>query len=143
MQRRSCECGGLATSATALDRGVVDEVEEFVDVARAGREEVGEVGVLVDVEAEQRRDAPDRVGVLRVADVVEQLARFLVDAGPSPAARGDASGLQVLLIVVEGTEGRGPTSSANLPVILAVAAEDVEVELVVLETTEARRSGRP
>jgi hypothetical protein len=92
--------------------------------------------VLVDVEAEHRRDAPDRVGVLRVADVVEELAGVLVDAGPGPAAGGDAGGLEVLLVILERAE-IAVDQLGDLSGRLAVAAEDGEVKLVVFQAAES------
>ena len=48
--------------------------------------EVEEVGVLVDVERDERRRVPDREGVLGVADVVEEAPLVPVVRGPGPAA---------------------------------------------------------
>src|SRR6266568_5186175 len=64
---------------------VVEVVEEGVDVRPAVGLEVEEVGVLVDVERDERRRVPDREGVLRVADVVEEPALVPVVRGPRPA----------------------------------------------------------
>src|ERR1044072_9838059 len=71
---------GIASDASGRDLvllgPVVDYVpvevrEERFNVGRAVGLVVDEVGVLVDVERDERRGVPDREGVLRVADVVE------------------------------------------------------------------------
>ena len=77
----------------------VDHFEKGVDVAAAHRAEVHEVGMLIHIQAEQRRGVPDRKGVLRVADIVEQAAVRMVVRQPDPAARRDAGRLQVGLPV--------------------------------------------
>ena len=59
----------------------------------------------------------------------------MVKSGPSPAAGGDAGGLEVLLVVVEGPEVLvdllGDAAGG-----FAVTAEDGEVELVVFEAAD-------
>src|SRR4029079_16266930 len=78
-----------------VDDAPVEVVEEGVDVAGAVGLEVEPERVLVDVERDERGRVPDREGVLRVADVVEEPALVPVVGGPGPAAAGDAGGLQV------------------------------------------------
>src|SRR5207248_11766629 len=70
---------------------VVDDVpvkirEEGIDVRGPVGLVVDEVRVLVHVECDERRRVPDREGVLRVADVVEETALVPVERGPGPAA---------------------------------------------------------
>src|SRR5688572_22063685 len=64
-----------------VDGGPVEVVEERVDVRGSIGAVVEEVGVLVDVECDQRRRVPDRIRVLHVADVVEQAALVPVIRG--------------------------------------------------------------
>src|ERR687897_1366648 len=79
-----------------VDRGPVEVGEERVDVGRAVGLVVEEVRVLVDVERDQRRRIPDRIRVLRVADVVEEAALVPVVGGPGPASARHAGRLQVV-----------------------------------------------
>ena len=87
-----------------FDSGPIDKVHKLIDVATAVGVEVRVIGVLVNVETEDGGHAPNGVGVLGVADVVEEFLGAVIEPGPGPAAGGDAGGFQVFLVVVEGAE---------------------------------------
>ena len=116
---------------------VVEVVEERVDVGGAVGAEVDEVRVLVDVERDERRRVPDRERVLRVADVVEE-PRLRPSRRPSTPSRGRRARSPSGRPSSASTEPKSRrTSSPNMPVrIAAVAAEVVEVELVVLDPAD-------
>src|SRR5262245_43920067 len=82
----------------------VQVVEERVDVRRAVGLEVEEVGVLVDVERDERGRVPDRKGVLGVAEVVEEAPLVPVVGGPGPAAAAHAGRLEVGAPGLDGAE---------------------------------------
>ena len=114
-------------------------VEERVDVGGAVGLVVEEVRVLVDVERDERRRVPHRERVLRVADVVEETALVPVVRGPRPAARGHAGGLEVGAPRVERAEVALDQVADGALRISAVAAEVVEVDLVVLDPADRER----
>src|SRR5438874_8294883 len=90
-RREAAEAGcprlrrNLVLRHPVVDRRPVEVVEERVDIRRAIGLVVEEVGVLVDVERDQRRRVPDRERVLRVADVVEEPTFVPVIRRPRPA----------------------------------------------------------
>ena len=95
--------------------------------------------MLVHVERDQRRGVPHRKRVLRIADVVEELALVPVERRPGPAAARHAGRTQV------GAPGVG---RAEVPLdqradralgIAASAAEVLEVDLVVLDAADGER----
>ena len=57
----------------SFDSFPIHEVHELVNVAAAIAVKVGIVGVLVDVESENRCHAPNGIAVLGVPNVVKQL----------------------------------------------------------------------
>src|SRR5581483_7750343 len=73
-------------------RVVVEVVEERIDVRGPVGAEVDEVGVLVDVERDERRRVPHGERVLRVADVVEEPALVPVVGRPRPPPAAHAGG---------------------------------------------------
>src|SRR5689334_7856957 len=77
-----------------IDDSPVEIVEEGVDVRGAVRLVVEEVRVLVDVEGDERSRVPDREGVLRVAEVVEDATLVPVVGRPRPAAARQPGRLQ-------------------------------------------------
>src|ERR671925_60528 len=71
---------------------------------------VEEVRVLVDVQRDERRRIPDRIRVLRVADVVEEATLVPVVRRPRPPAARHAGRLEVLevdLVVLHAADGEG------------------------------------
>src|ERR687897_2386548 len=122
-----------------VDRGPVEVGEERVDVGRAVGLVVEEVRVLVDVERDQRRRIPDRIRVLRVADVVEQPALVPVVGGPGPPASAHPGRSQVGL-PVRSRAKIALDQLADLAVgVSAVTAEMLEVDLVVLDPADRER----
>ncbi len=73
-------------------------VDKLIDICPARREEIGVVGVLVSVERQDGLDSPNRIGVLRVTQVVEQQTAVGVETGPHPTAGGDPRSFQVFLV---------------------------------------------
>src|SRR6266550_6107042 len=119
-----------------LDGAPIQQLEERVDVRGLPRAVVHEVGVLEAVESDERRAVPDRVGVLLIADIIEEGPRVPVVRRPRPAARGDPRGPEVGLPAVERPErllDQPEKLGARLP---ALPAEVVEVDLVVLDPSE-------
>jgi len=121
-----------------FDGRPVDKVEKLIDIATAVGQEVGVVGVFVDVEAEDGSHTPDGITVLRVSDIVKELFRAVIVSGPGPAAGGDSSGFEVFLIVFEGSEVLIDMLQDTIGGF-AVSAEDGEVEFVVFEATDGER----
>ena len=119
--------------------GPVQVVEERVDVGAAVGLEVEEVRVLVDVERDQRRRVPDREGALGVADVVEQPADVPVVRGPGPAAAGHPSRLQIRAPRLSRAEVTLDQLGERAVGVAALAAEVLEVDLVVLDPTDRER----
>src|SRR6266576_2701515 len=62
----------LVPADPVIDDAPVEVGEERVDVRAAVGLEVQEVRMLVDVERDERCRVPDREGVLRIADIVEE-----------------------------------------------------------------------
>lgn len=114
-----------------FDGRPIDEVKEFVDVAAAVAEEVGVVGVFVDIQPKEGNYAPDGVTILGVANVVEEFFGAVVVASPSPTAGGDAGGFKILLVVIEGTKILVDMFEDAIG-RFAVAPKDGEVEFMVL-----------
>src|SRR6476469_8983338 len=71
--------------------GPVDVRDERVDVLGPRRGEVADVGVLVDVERQDRGGVPHREGVLAVADVDVEPVPVPVVREPGPAAARHAA----------------------------------------------------
>src|SRR3954469_18360471 len=122
-----------------VDNAPVEVVEERVDIAGAIGLPVDEVRVLVDVERDERRRVPDGERVLRVADVVEEAALVPVVGRPRPAAGGERRRLQVGAPRVDGAEVALDQPADRSVRLAAVAAEVLEVELVVLDAADGER----
>ena len=80
---------GSGLRKEGFDSSPIDKVHKLVDVTTAVRQEVGIVGVFVHVEAEDGSHTPNGIAVLGVPNVVKQLFRAVVVAGPGPATRRD------------------------------------------------------
>ena len=117
----------------------VEVVEERVDVRRAVGLVVEEVGVLVDVERDERRRVPDRERVLRIADVVEEPALVPVVCGPGPAAAGHPGRLQVGAPGLDRAEVALHERAERARRLAPAAAQVREVELVVLDAADRER----
>ena len=92
--------------------------------------------MLVHVQREERLHVPHGEGVLRVADVIEEQTGLRIVAGPDPAARGDARGLQILFVSVEGTEALGDEVGDFACGHATRATEILEEQLVVEDAAE-------
>ena len=108
----------------------INEVHEFVDVTAPVGQEIGVIGVLIDIQSENGGDTPDGIGVLCVADVVKEFFGAMIVTGPGPATCCNSGRLQVLLIIIKRTKVlidlfEDPVGR------LAVAPKDGEVEFVV------------
>src|SRR5437868_4785546 len=114
----------------------VEVPEERVDVGGAIGLEVDEVSVLVDVECDQRCGVPDREGVLRVADVVEQATLVPIVRGPRPAPAAHARRLQVGAPGLDRAEVALDQAGDRSVGLAAAAAEVLEVDLVVLDPAD-------
>src|SRR3990170_3748140 len=114
----------------------VQVVEEGVDVGRAVGLEVEEVRVLVDVEGDERGRVPDRERVLRVTDVVEEPSLVPVVRRPGPAAAGHSRRLQVGTPRLRRAEVALDQIGDRALRVAAVAAEVLEVDLVVLDPAD-------
>ena len=123
----------------AVDHAVVEVREERLDVSGAIGAEVDEVGVLVDVERDERRRVPDRIAVLGVTDVVEEPALVPVVGRPRPAAAGETGRLQVGPPGGDRAEVARDEVAEDALRVAADAAEVVEVELVVLDPADRER----
>ena len=128
---------GSGLRKEGFDSSPIDKVHKLVDVTATVGQEVGIVGVLVNVEPENGSDPPHGVVVLSIADVVEEFFRTVVVAGPRPTAGGDPCGLEVLFIVLEGAEVLIDMFK-NAIRWLSVSAQDGEVEFVVFEATDCK-----
>ena len=95
--------------------------------------------MLVDVERHERRRVPHRERVLGVADVVEQTTLVPVVGRPGPAATGDARRLEVGLPGAGRAEVTLDQIADGAVGIAAVAAEVIEVDLVVLHAADGER----
>ena len=118
-----------------FDGRPIDEVKEFVDVAASVAEEVGVVGVFVDIQPKEGNYAPHGITVLGVADIVEEFFGAVVVPGPSPTAGGDAGGFKILLVVIEGAKVLVDMFEDAIG-RFAVAPKDGEVEFVVLQSAD-------
>src|SRR5438034_1084272 len=114
----------------------VEVVEEGVDVRGTIGLEVDEVRVLVDVERHERCRVPDREGVLRVADVVEEPPFVPVVRGPRPATTGHTRRLQIGAPRLHRAEVPLHERAERARGVAAAAAEVREVELVVLDPAD-------
>src|ERR671925_196205 len=126
----------LVSVDPVVDRRVVEIREERVDVGRAVGLVVEEVRVLVDVQRDERRRIPDRIRVLRVADVVEEATLVPVVRRPRPPAARHAGRLEVLAPArhrAEVTLDELPERAVRLS---AVPAQMLEVDLVVLDAPD-------
>ena len=128
---------GSGLRKEGFDSGPIDKVHKLIDVTTAVGQEVGVVGVFVHVESENGSDAPDRVAVLGIANVVEEFFRALIVSGPGPTTGGYPGGLEVFLIVLEGAEILIDMFE-NAIRWLSVSAQDREVKFVVFETTDCK-----
>src|SRR5262245_46025611 len=120
----------------AVHNGPVQVVEERVDVAGAVGLEVEEVGVLVHVERDERGGVPDWVAVLGVANVVGEAPLVPVVGGPGPAAAAHAGRLEVGAPGLDGTEVALDQVADRAVRVAAVAAQVLEVDLVVLDPAD-------
>src|SRR5436189_5546224 len=111
-----------------VNRIPVEVVEERVDVRAPVGLVIDEVSVLVDVERDQWGRVPDRVGVLRVADVVEEPAFVPIVGGPGPPAPGHPGRLQVGPPRVRGAEVPRDQLPDRSVRIAAPAPEAPEIE---------------
>ena len=128
---------GSGLRKQGFDSGPINKVHKLVDVTTTVGQEVGIVGVFVHVESENGSDAPDRVAVLGVADVVEEFFRAVIVTGPGPTTGGDPGGFEVLFIIVEGSEVL--IDMFENPIRgLSVSAQDREVEFMVFETADCK-----
>ena len=95
--------------------------------------------MLVNVERDERCRVPHGERVLRVADVVEEPALVPVVGRPRPPARGQAGRAEI------GTPGVGRAEVAidqlgeRAGRVAALAAEMLEVDLVVLDPADRER----
>src|SRR5580765_3730440 len=119
-----------------VHRRPIEVVEERVDVRRAIRLIVEEVGVLVDVKRDERRRVPDRIGVLRVADVVKEAALVPVVGRPGPAPAGHPRGLQVGPPVLERAEVTLDQVTDQSGRVASAAPKMLEVDLMVLDPAD-------
>src|SRR5471032_198119 len=135
-----CKPLTLSADAVLLDPVVhdvvIEVVEERLDVPGAIGAEVDEVRVLVDVERDERRGVPHRKRVLCVADVVEESSLVPVVRGPRPAARAHAGRLQVGRPAGDAAEVALDEIAEDATRIAAVAAEMLEIDLVVLDAAD-------
>ena len=128
---------GSGLRKQGFDSGPIDKVHKLIDVTTAVGQEVGIVGVFIDIQSENGTDAPDGVAVLSIADVVEEFFRAVVVSGPRPTAGGDPGGLEVFLIVVEGAEVL--IDMLENPIRrFSISAQDGEVKFVIFETTDCK-----
>jgi hypothetical protein len=128
---------GSGLRKEGFDSGPIDKVHKLVDVTTTIGQEVGIVGVFIDIQSENGSDAPDRVAVLGVADVVEEFFRAVVVSGPGPTTGGDPGGFEVLFIVLEGSEIL--IDMFENPIRwLSVSAQDREVEFMVFEAADGK-----
>ncbi len=91
--------------------------------------------MFVDIKAEEGNYAPDGVAILRVANVVEEFFGAVIVASPSPTAGGDASSLEILLVVIERAKVLVDMFEDAIG-RFAVASKDGEVEFVVLQSAD-------
>src|SRR5205807_2543208 len=84
----------------------------------------------------ERGRVPDRVRVLRVADVVEEAPLVPVVRSPRPAAAADARRLEVGAPVGNGAEVAHDQLADRSVRVTSVAAEMLEVDLVVLDPAD-------
>src|SRR5919198_445622 len=136
-------CAGLLPDLgprrPVVDRVPVEVVEERVDVGGTVGLVVEEVRVLVDVERDERCRVPDRVRVLRVADVVEEPALVPVVRRPGPTAPGHAARLEVGAPLGRGAEVALDQVADRAVGVAAAAAEVLEVDLVFLDPADRER----
>src|SRR6266567_2849270 len=92
--------------------------------------------MLVDVERDQWRRVPDRIRVLRVAQVVEEAPLVPVVGRPGPAAARHSGGLQVGAPVLHGAEVALDQVADEAGGIASAATEMLEVDLVVLDPAD-------
>src|SRR5947208_12470187 len=114
----------------------VQVVEEGTDVGRAIGLVVEEVRVLVHVERHERGRVPDREGVLRVADVVEEPALVPVVRRPRPAARRHAGRTEVRAPGLDRAEVALHERREGAGRIAAAPTEVREVQLVALDPAD-------
>ena len=119
----------------SFDGRPINEVEKLVDVAASVAEEVGVVGVFVDIQPKEGNYAPDGVAVLGVADIVEEFFGGVIVPGPSPTAGGDAGGFEILLVVIEGAEVLIDMFEDAIG-RFAISAQDGEVEFMVFQSAD-------
>ena len=118
-----------------FDGRPIDEDKEFLDVAASVAEEVGVVGVFVNIQPKEGNYAPHGITVLGVADIVEEFFGAVVVPGPSPTAGGDAGSLEILLVVIERAKVLVNMFEDAIG-RFAIAPKDGEVEFVVLQSAD-------
>ena len=126
----------LVRGDPAVHDGPVEIREERVDVGATIGLEVEEVRMLVDVERDERRRVPDRVGVLGVADVVEEAVLVPVVRRPGPAAPRHPRRLEVVAPRVDRAEVALDQAVDRAGRVAACATEVREVDLVVLDPAD-------
>ena len=128
---------GSGLRKEGFDSGPIDKVHKLVDVTTTIGQEVGIVGVFIDIQSENGSDAPDGVAVLSIADVVEEFFRAVIVSGPGPTAGGDPGGLEVFFIVLERAEVLIDMFENTIR-RFSVSAQDREVEFMVFETADSK-----
>src|SRR5215210_4012241 len=131
--------GNLVLAHPVVDGRPVQVGKEGVDVGGAVGLVVEEIGVLVDVEGDEWGRVPDRIRVLRVADVVEEAALVPVVRRPGPAPAGHARRLEVVPPSRDRPEVALDELGKCAVRVAAVAAEVLEVDLVVLDPADRER----
>ena len=126
---------GSGLRKEGFDSGPIDKVHKLVDVATTVGQEVGIVGVFIDVESEDGSHTPNGIAVLGVPNVVKQLFRAVIVASPGPATGGDPGRLQIFLKVVKGAEVLIDMFEDTIG-RFSISAEDGEVKFVVLQSAD-------
>ena len=104
--------------------------DEFINISGACRKEVGVISVLIYVETKERRNAPNGICVLRIANIIEKLSGLVINSSPCPTACGDASGFEIFFIIIVGTKV-AINQFRNFSGDFAIAAEDIKIRFMV------------
>ncbi len=109
----------------------IDALQKGVDVLAPCGAEVQEVRVLVNVHRQQAGVIPDRIRVLRVADVVEDSLLGMVVGQVGPATARDSCRLEVRRPTLERTESLRNQLGDLAGGYSAASSEGLEVHVVI------------